>query len=81
MIDPTLAPEGLLFRLFHEEGVRVRDAIALETFCRCSRERIAGFLAQFRDAELDDLRADDGSVVVTCEFCGASYVFADREDV
>ncbi len=81
LIDPTLPPERLLYRLFHEEGVRARDAISLETYCRCSRERIAGFLSQFRDAELSDLRADDGSVVVTCEFCGASYVFSDREDV
>lgn len=79
LIDPTLPPERLLLRLFHEEGVRVRDAVALETYCRCSRERIAGFLAQFRDAELADLRADDGSVVVTCEFCGKSYVFAEGE--
>lgn len=77
LIDPLLPPERLLLRLFHEEGVRVRDAIALETYCRCSRERIAGFLRQFGSAELADLRADDGSVVVTCEFCGTEYVFAE----
>lgn len=81
LIDPTLPPERLLYRLFHEEGVRVREAVPLETYCRCSRERIAGFLAQFREAELADLRAEDGSVIVTCEFCGTSYVFAEQEDV
>ncbi len=77
LIDPLLPPERLLLRLFHEEGVRVRDAVPLDTYCRCSRERIAGFLEQFGAAELDDLRAEDGSVVVTCEFCGTAYVFAE----
>ncbi|MEQ1712112.1 MAG: Hsp33 family molecular chaperone HslO [Hyphomicrobium sp.] len=77
LIDPLLPPESLLLRLFHEEGVRVRDAVPLDTYCRCSRERIAGFLEQFGAAELDDLRAEDGSVVVTCEFCGSAYVFAE----
>lgn len=81
LIDPTLPPERLLYRLFHEDGVRVRDAVPLETYCRCSRDRIAGFLAQFRNEELDDLRTEDGSVIVTCEFCGTAYVFSEYEGV
>lgn len=77
LIDASVPPERLLFRLFHEDGVRVRNAVPVETFCRCSRARIAGFLSQFGEAELADLRADDGRVVVTCEFCGRSYDFPE----
>lgn len=75
LVDPALSPEQLLYRLFHEEGVRVRATLPLATFCRCSRERIATFLARFSDAQLDELRQDDGAVVVTCEFCGRQYRF------
>lgn len=78
LIDPSLPPARLLYRLFHEEGVRVREAVPIETYCRCSRERIAGFLEQFGAAELADLRGDDGNIVVTCEFCGESYAFPDQ---
>ena len=47
LIDPTITPETLLFRLFHEDGVRLEDARALVAQCRCSRDRIAGVLTSF----------------------------------
>jgi molecular chaperone Hsp33 len=40
LIDPTLTPETLLYRLFHERGVRLFAAKPLMAFCRCSEERI-----------------------------------------
>ena len=39
LTDPALAPEHLLFRLFHEEGVRVFAPQPLRHQCRCSAER------------------------------------------
>ena len=44
LVDPELPPRRLLFRLFHEDGVRVFETHPLEARCRCSRERIAGIL-------------------------------------
>jgi molecular chaperone Hsp33 len=75
LIDPTLAPERLLYRLFHEEGVRVVPAAALAEACRCSRERIDLYLQRFGPEELADLREPDGSLAVTCEFCSRKYRF------
>src|SRR5260221_276959 len=46
LLDPALSYHQLLFRLFHEDGVRVFDAHALEARCRCSRERIGRILRQ-----------------------------------
>ncbi|MFV0296978.1 MAG: Hsp33 family molecular chaperone HslO, partial [Hyphomicrobiaceae bacterium] len=77
MIDPTLSPERLLLRLFHEEGVRVGEEMTVETRCRCSRQRIAGFLKGFSPKDLEDMREDDGAVTVTCEFCSKQYRFED----
>lgn len=75
LIDPTLSPERLLLRLFHEEGVRVTPAIPLAARCRCSRERVEGFVKGFTPEELADMREPDGGVTVTCEFCSTKYRF------
>jgi len=69
-----LSPKGLLFRLFHEKGVRVFDPVGLAVLCQCSRERIGTVLAQFDDTELVDM-AVDGNVIVTCEFCNKDFKF------
>jgi molecular chaperone Hsp33 len=79
LLDPTLSPERLLYRLFHEEGVRVTPATALAADCRCSRERIHGYLQRFGADELRDMREADGGVTVTCEFCSSKYRFAPGE--
>lgn len=79
LLDPTLAPERLLLRLFHEEGVRAFSRLPLGAHCRCSRERVHMFLKSFGAAELADMREPDGSVSVTCQFCSAKYDFAEGE--
>ncbi len=79
LLDPTLAPERLLYRLFHEEGVRVFPIAPIEAYCHCSRERVAGFLNSFGARELADMREPDGTVSVTCEFCTKTYRFTPDE--
>jgi molecular chaperone Hsp33 len=79
LLDPLLAPETLLYRVFHEEGVRVSPTVHLSAQCRCSREHIFGFLTQFGPAELADMREPDGTVSVTCEFCSTRYAFEPAE--
>lgn len=79
LVDPVLSGEQLLFRLFHERGVRVFDTQPLVAQCSCSRERVAGVLASFSRDERRDMIQDDGRVTVTCEFCGRSYGFAGDE--
>jgi molecular chaperone Hsp33 len=80
LLDPTLAPERLLIRLFHEEGVRVSPVVNLQAKCRCSRERIGSFLNGFSEEERETLREADGAITVKCEFCSTSYRF-ERDDV
>jgi molecular chaperone Hsp33 len=76
LLDPTLPPERLLYRLFHEEGVVVAPATAMAAECRCSRERILAYLQRFGADEFEDLREPDGRVTVTCEFCSRKYRFS-----
>ena len=81
LLDPTITPEVLLFRLFHEDGVRLEDARTLVAQCRCSRERIAGVLTSFDPAERADMVEADGRIRVTCEYCATVYDLAPEEVV
>jgi molecular chaperone Hsp33 len=77
LIDPTLAPERLLFRLFHEDGVRAYALHALEAKCRCSRHRVETVLRALTPDEIADMKID-GKIIVTCEFCSAVYDFDEE---
>ncbi|HST91685.1 MAG TPA: Hsp33 family molecular chaperone [Brevundimonas sp.] len=79
LLDPTITPETLLFRLFHEDGVRLEDARALVAQCRCSGERIAGVLTSFSPAERADMVEPDGKIRVTCEYCATVYQLTPEE--
>jgi molecular chaperone Hsp33 len=79
LLDPMLPPDRLLYRLFHEEGVRAFPPAPVEAFCRCSREKVSAFLHSFGAPELSDMREPDGSISVTCEFCTKTYRFAPDE--
>lgn len=75
LLDPTLAPERLLYRLYHEEGVTVFPVVEIRDQCSCSRERIETVLRNFSDEERTDM-TEDGHITVTCEFCSNRYAFA-----
>jgi molecular chaperone Hsp33 len=78
LLDPTLSPERLLYRLFHEEAVRAFRPSPLAAKCNCSRERVENMLGQFSAGELAGM-ADGNVIAVTCEFCNTNYAFdADR---
>lgn len=79
LLDENLPPADLLFRLFHEDGVRVFDSKPLRDECRCSRERIGRVLATLDREELKDMRLEDGRVTVTCEFCNRMEGFTDTD--
>ena len=75
-----LPPDKLLFRLFHEEQVRLHGPHELAFGCRCSRERVAGMLRSLGRSEAEAALRDDGIAEVTCEFCNTRYKF-DRVDL
>ena len=69
LVDPALAPEDLVFRLFNALRPHVAPAQPLVDQCRCSPEKVEAVLARMAPEELVDLVADSGMVEVTCEFC------------
>lgn len=78
LVDPMLAPQRLLYRLFHEEDVRAFQSQSLTFECRCSREKVENMLSRFPAEDLEDM-AEDGEIRVTCEFCNRRYAFPPGE--
>ena len=79
LLDPTLTPDRLLYRLFHEEGVRISEPVLMQAYCGCNRERVELLLKGFGPAELADMREPDGGVTVTCEYCSKTYRFTPAD--
>jgi molecular chaperone Hsp33 len=74
LADPALPLEDLVWRLFHEDEIRVLPAQALSRGCRCSIEHIRRVLTQFPEAERADMRNADGVISVDCEFCSRQFL-------
>lgn len=74
-----LDQETLLYRLFHEDRVRLFSGKSVQFACSCSRERCHGALMSIGPTELLKLLEEDGEVVMDCEFCNQRYRF-ERED-
>ena len=77
LLEPALGPEILLYRLFHEDGVRVYRQRPLHHHCRCSRTRVERTLMAFPRTEIEEM-AEDGIIRVTCEFCKEEYVLDEQ---
>ena len=79
LADPDISAERLLFRLYHETGVRVFSPMPLEERCTCSAERIEAMLRDNFTAEERQDMVVDGEIEVVCEFCSADYHFKPHE--
>ena len=74
LTDGHLKPNDLLFRLFHEEGVRVYDPHLFRHKCRCSEDRVTNMLKSLPRDEIESMSIN-GMVSVTCEFCNRTYYY------
>jgi len=73
LADATLPLEALLWRLFHEEEVRVQQQVRLVRGCRCSLDHIRSVIARFPEDERRDMVDADGVIRVDCEFCSRVF--------
>ncbi|KAA3511160.1 Hsp33 family molecular chaperone [Agrobacterium rosae] len=78
LTDPQVPAEKLLYRLFHEQGVRVYEPQLILDRCNCSRDKIKGVLSGFSAEEIRDSQ-EDGVISVTCEFCSTTYHYQVEE--
>jgi molecular chaperone Hsp33 len=74
ILDPSLAPEALLYRLYHEDGARVFPASAVRAECACSAEKVEAVLRVYSRQDLDAM-VEDGAIRASCEFCRREFRF------
>jgi molecular chaperone Hsp33 len=79
LTDPQLPLEGALWRLFHEEEVRVLSAVPLAKGCRCNFDYIKGVIARFGAADRAAMVDEDGFISVDCEFCSRVFPISLRD--
>lgn len=73
LTDFDLPADRLLFRLFHEDGVRLSAAKQIHKLCRCTQERVEGLVQSFTDEEQSEMLEADGKVHITCEYCSKTF--------
>lgn len=74
LVDPSISAETLLYRLFHEDGVRVFRVRPVRAACGCNEGKIAAVLERYSPEDLHDM-VEGGVIKVSCEFCRTDYRF------
>lgn len=78
LLDIDLPMTDLLFRLFHESGVRITEPQVLNVHCRCSRERVHALLLSMPKEDRLAMLVE-GTATVTCQFCNQSEYYSELE--
>ena len=73
----------ILYRLFHEEQVRMFDAEQVRFECSCSWQRSASALVSLGREEVESLLAEQDIIHIDCQFCNQAYLFgrADLDNI
>lgn len=67
--------QELLYRLYHQEEVRLFEPQAISYKCSCSEEKCLNAISQIEPSELDNIIVEQGSVSMTCDYCLTTYQF------
>jgi molecular chaperone Hsp33 len=65
--------ETLLYRLFHQDQVRLFEPRELEFGCKCSIDRVNNAIRATGEAEARSIIEEQGLITVHCEFCQQEY--------
>ena len=75
LIGPTVSPDQLLHRLFHEETPRVFETQPIRFGCTCGPEKVEQTMSIYSAKDIEHMTNDQGMVTADCQFCGAHYEF------
>ena len=67
--------QELLYRLYHQEELRLFEPQAISYKCSCSEEKCLNAISQIEPSELDNIIVEQGSVSMTCDYCLTTYQF------
>jgi len=70
-----LSHNDQLYRLFHEQELRLFDAKPMQFSCSCSRQRTENALLSLGRTEVMELSEEQGLIMIHCQFCSQEYRF------
>ena len=76
----SLSHEQQLYRLFHQDELRLFEPNPVQFLCSCSESRFAKALVSIGHEELNDILKEQGIISISCEFCHQQYRF-DENDI
>jgi len=79
LLDPTLRPDELLFRLFHANGLHIQPFRPISDHCRCSAEKVELMLQSLSAEQRADMSDETGHLVVNCEFCKTTRSYHSQD--
>ncbi len=71
----SLKSDDVLYRLYHQEKVRLFEGQAISFKCSCSKERCISSLASIAPEEIMEILNERGSIDMHCEYCATDYHF------
>ena len=71
----SLDAQTILYRLYHQESVRLFDPQPVQFKCSCSEEKCMTAISQLDANELKSIIAEKGDVSMTCDYCYSTYSF------
>ena len=77
----SLSADEMLYRLFHEESIKLLDSKPLSFACSCSRDRVQDALISLGKDEIEQTIAENGELTVHCDFCGQAYHFTEEQAI
>jgi molecular chaperone Hsp33 len=72
--------ETLIYRLYHQEPLRLFTPARVMFDCSCSRDRTLNALSSLGGDELEEILQEQGSITMDCEFCNQQYIY-QRSDL
>jgi molecular chaperone Hsp33 len=70
LLDPQLPSEDIIFRLYHQETIRIFPATILSARCRCNREKMLNVIISLSPNDRESLYNEENLIDVECQFCG-----------
>jgi len=75
----TLPANELLYRLYHQEEVRLYQPQSISYKCGCSEDKCLTAISQIEPSEIKEILAEQGKISMTCEYCKTEYNFDEKK--
>ena len=79
MLEAGMTPEEILGQVCGDLGVLFLETTEISYKCYCSRERVEGALISLGRKELEEIRSENKTFPVECQFCDTIYSFTPED--